>query len=178
MIEKTAKILITGANGFLGRHIVQELHQQGFNNLLTPSSKEVNLKNWHQTSNFFWFNRPEAVIHCAANVGGIGYNKKYPAQLISDNLHMGLNILEACISRQDYVSVRKVVMVGSVCAMPLDSPVPFKETDLWNGYPEPTNAAYGVAKRALITAGEAFRKQYGLNVINLILANLWARRKN
>lgn len=170
------RILVTGAKGFLGKHLVMELSSRGHEVLLT-SSVEYNLL-WKQRAEQMLFSKdPDCVVHLAAKVGGIGANRAAPAQFFHENLQMGLNMLEAVRLRNDALADRgrqvKLVQIGTVCGYPKHTPVPFKEMDLWNGYPEETNAPYGIAKRALIQAASFYREQYGMNVVSVVPTNLY-----
>ena len=141
------KIMVTGGNGFLGKHLCAKLHQLGHENIIVPDVSEYDLTNQNQTERLFEATRPDLVFHLAGSIGGIGANLAHPGKFFYDNMAMGLNVLE----QARRVGVSKVVIVGTVCAYPKYTPVPFKEESLWNGYPEETNAPYGIAKRALLT---------------------------
>jgi GDP-L-fucose synthase len=169
------KILVTGGAGFLGSYIVDKLvKKRGVKpeNIRIPRSKEVDLRKWENCVKAVA--GMDIVIHLAAKVGGIGFNEKYPATLFYDNALMGIQSMEA--ARQE--GVRKFVAVGTVCAYPKYTPVPFKEEDLWNGYPEETNAPYGIAKRFLLVQAQAYREQYGFDAIYLLPVNLYGPRDN
>ena len=169
------KILVTGGAGFLGSFLVENLVQKrgvAFKNIRVPRSKEVDLRKWENCVKAV--KGMDIVIHLAAKVGGIGFNKKYPASLFYDNAIMGIQLMEA--ARQE--GVKKFVAIGTVCAYPKYTPVPFKEEDLWNGYPEETNAPYGIAKKALLVQAQAYRKQYGFNAIFLLPVNMYGPRDN
>jgi len=169
------KVLITGAAGFLGRHVTNEFLSVGYgrypagpNEIFTPSSAQVDLLDFDSTHQYVRRNRIDSIVHLAAVCGGIGINAERPGDFIRDNLVMGINILEvARLSR-----LKKVVLLGTVCMYPKFTPVPFHENDLWNGYPEETNAPYGVAKKAVMEMGNAYRRQFGLNTITLIPVNM------
>lgn len=163
------KVLITGGNGFLGSHLVEYLKKQGLQekNLLTPSSKQYDLRKQSVAKKLT--KGIDIVIHLAANVGGIGYNREKPGELFYDNVMLGIHMIEE--SRKN--KVKKFVSIGTVCAYPKFTPVPFKEDDLWNGYPEETNAPYGIAKKMLLVQGQSYRQQYGFNVIYLLPVNLY-----
>ena len=163
------KILLTGGSGFLGSFVSEELVARGVkkDNIIIPRSRDLDLRRWESCLEAV--EGADIVIHLAAKVGGIGYNLKFPGELFYDNAIMGIQLMEA--ARQ--AGVEKFVAVGTVCAYPKFTPVPFKEENLWDGYPEETNAPYGVAKKALLVQAEAYRKQYGFNAIYLIPVNLY-----
>jgi GDP-L-fucose synthase len=163
------KILLTGGSGFLGSFVSEELIARGVkrDNIIIPRSRDLDLRRWESCVEAV--EGADIVIHLAAKVGGIGYNLKFPGELFYDNAVMGIQLMEA--ARQ--AGVEKFVAVGTVCAYPRLTPVPFKEENLWDGYPEETNAPYGVAKKALLVQAESYRKQYGFNAIYLIPVNLY-----
>jgi GDP-L-fucose synthase len=165
----TKRILITGGAGFLGSFIVEKLLERGVkrDNLVIPRSKDQDLRIWRNCISAV--KGVHIVIHLAARVGGIGFNMKYPGELFYDNAIMGIQLIEA--ARQ--AGVEKFVAVGTVCSYPKFTPVPFREEDLWNGYPEETNAPYGLAKKMLLVQAQSYRKQYGFKVIYLIPVNLY-----
>ena len=168
------RILITGGAGFLGSFIVEKLKEKGASeeNIRIPRSKDVDLRRWENCVKVI--KDIDIVIHLAAKVGGIGYNQKYPATLFYDNAIMGIHMMEA--ARQE--NVEKFVAVGTICAYPKFTPVPFKEEDLWNGYPEETNAPYGLAKKMMLVQSQAYRQQYDFNAIYLLPVNLYGPRDN
>jgi GDP-L-fucose synthase len=166
------KILVTGAAGFLGTQVVDILRKQGVVKLRTPSLKELDLREKENCKKAV--RGVDIVIHLAANVGGIGYNQKNPGQLFYDNAVMGIHLMEEA----RLAKVRKFVSVGTVCAYPKLTPVPFKEDSLWDGYPEETNAPYGLAKKMLLVQGQAYRAQYGFNCIYLLPVNLYGPGDN
>lgn len=162
-------VLVTGGSGFLGRHVVQALIAAGANpgHISTPRSKDCDLRSAENCKSAL--EGKDIAIHLAAHVGGIGLNQKKPGELFYDNLMMGVNL----IHQAHLTGVSKVVVVGTICAYPKFTPVPFKEEDLWNGYPEETNAPYGVAKKALLVQLDAYRQQYGLSGVYLLPVNLY-----
>jgi GDP-L-fucose synthase len=163
------RILLTGGSGFLGSGVARRLRQAGCVNLSTPRHAEFDLVDRAAVRDLYRRTRPELVIHLAARVGGIGANQERPAEFFHDNLAMGLNMIEE--GRR--AGVAKFVQVGTVCSYPNVTPTPFREDDLWDGYPEPTNAPYGIAKKALLAQLQAYRRQYGFNGIYLLPANLF-----
>jgi GDP-L-fucose synthase len=167
-------ILVTGGNGFLGKQVVNQLCQAGasIDRISTPRSRELDLCKWENCQQAV--KQQEIVIHLAAHVGGIGLNREKPAELFYDNLMMGTQLIHAAYQE----GVSKFVCVGTICAYPKFTPVPFKEDDLWNGYPEETNAPYGIAKKALLVQLEAYRQQYNFNGIYLLPVNLYGPEDN
>ena len=170
---KDKKVLITGGTGFLGKAVVNTLQSKGYTNLL-PIGRSVDLTCHKETLEYFAMKKPEVVIHLAATVGGIGANKENPGLFMYNNLVMGANTIEA--SRLNRVD--KFIMVGTVCAYPKFTPVPFKEEDIWNGYPEETNAPYGIAKKALMQLVQSYHEQYDFNGVNLIPVNMYGPHDN
>lgn len=168
------KIVITGGSGFLGRHVQRELVKKGVSpeTFSIPRSSQNDLRALEVAERAV--EGADLVLHLAASVGGIGFNQKYPGALFYDNTAMGLNVIEA--SRRK--SVKKLVMVGTICAYPAETPVPFREEDLWNGYPEVTNAPYGIAKKAMLVMLDAYRRQYGMNGVFLLPVNLYGPEDN
>jgi GDP-L-fucose synthase len=167
------RILVTGGRGFLGSHLVRRLRHEGHEPAV-PSRLECDLTDPRETEQLFEQTRPELVFHLAAEVGGIGANREHPGRYWHANLLMGANVLE--MSRR--AGVDKLVMVGTVCSYPKLTPVPFREEDLWNGYPEETNAPYGIAKKALLVGCQSYRAEFGLNSIFLLPANLYGPGDN
>jgi GDP-L-fucose synthase len=169
------KILVTGAAGFLGSFIVEKLmSERGVDPemIRAPTSKELDLKKWENCVKAV--KDVDIVIHLAAKVGGIGFNSKYPATLFYDNVLMGIQLMEAAKEE----GIEKFVALGTVCAYPKYTPVPFKEENLWNGYPEETNAPYGIAKKILLVQAKAYRDQHAFNAIYLLPVNLYGPRDN
>ncbi|HJV89803.1 MAG TPA: GDP-L-fucose synthase [Holophagaceae bacterium] len=162
------RIWVTGGHGFLGKHVVAELERRGATVLATRSS-ELDLMDPFAAERFLKQERPDGVAHLAARVGGIGANRMHPGSFFYANMAMGMHLIEACRT----VGVDKLMVLGTVCAYPKFCPVPFHEDDLWNGYPEETNAPYGVAKKALLVQMQAYRQEYGTRGIFLIPVNLY-----
>lgn len=163
------RVTVTGGAGFLGSYVVERLRGQGCREIFVPRSRDYNLVDGAGVRKLFDDTRPDLVIHLAAHVGGIGANRAYPGAFFYDNLMMGAQLMEEARRR----GLGKFVAVGTVCAYPKLTPVPFREEDLWNGYPEETNAPYGLAKKMLLVQAQAYRQQYGFNGIFLLPANLY-----
>jgi GDP-L-fucose synthase len=166
---QSRKVLVTGGHGFLGRAVCAALAESGARNVITPTSSEADLRRRDDTEALLGTHRPDLVIHLAARVGGIGANRARPADLYLDNLLMGTYILD--VGR--VLEVPKTVIIGTICSYPKLTPVPFSEDDLWSGYPEETNAPYGVAKLAQLVQMQANRDQYGQSAIYLMPTNLY-----
>ncbi len=166
------RILVTGAHGFLGSFVVAELRARGATNLLLPTHRELDLLERDTVRAYLAEHRPTVVVHLAAVVGGIGANRRHPGRFFYENLVMGVELIEAA----RLAGVKKVATVGTICAYPKFTPVPFREDDLWSGYPEETNAPYGIAKKALLVMGQAYRQEYGLDAIYLLPVNLYGPR--
>jgi GDP-L-fucose synthase len=168
------KILVTGGAGFLGTYVVQQLLGKGYNNVFVSRSKDYNLVEMEAVKRLYKDSNPEIVIHLAARVGGIGANQRNPGRFFYENLMMGVQLIE-----QGRLSdVEKFVALGTICAYPKFTEVPFKEGNLWNGYPEETNAPYGLAKKMLLVQSQAYRQQYGFNCIYLLPVNLYGPGDN
>jgi GDP-L-fucose synthase len=168
------RIVVTGGAGFLGSFVVAKLRERGVENVFVPRSKDYNLVNAADVRRLYEDARPELVIHLAAVCGGIGANLDSPGRFYYDNLMMGAQMMDEARLR----GVRKFLATGSICAYPKFTPVPFKEDDLWNGYPEETNAPYGLAKKMMLVQSQAYRQQYGFNSIFLLPVNLYGPRDN
>lgn len=168
------KVVVTGGAGFLGSFIVEWLERRSGVEVFVPRKKDYDLVEGENVRRLLDDTQPDLVIHLAAVVGGIGYNQKNPGRFFYDNLMMGTQLIEA--SRRH--GVRKFVALGTVCAYPKFTPAPFREDDLWNGYPEETNAPYGLAKKMMLVQAQSYREQYGFNAIFLLPANLYGPRDN
>lgn len=171
---KNKRILVTGGAGFLGKHLVSQLEKRGCRNIFIPRSKDYDLVRMECVKKVYKDARPDIVIHLAAKVGGIGANRDNPGKFFYDNLMMGAQLME--VGRK--VGIEKFVAVGTICSYPKFTPVPFKEENLWNGYPEETNAPYGLAKKMLLVQSQAYRQQYGFNSIFLLQVNLYGPKDN
>jgi GDP-L-fucose synthase len=167
-------VLVTGGGGFLGRHLVARLQQHGCTKLVIPRSRDFDLTHEHAIRRLLAEHRPGVILHLAAQVGGIGANRKNPGSFLYNNLIMGTQLIE--LSRK--TGVEKFLAIGTVCCYPKFTPVPFREDDLWNGYPEETNAPYGLAKKLLMVQLQAYRQQYGFNGVNLLVVNLYGPGDN
>ena len=172
-IEK-ARVLVTGGSGFLGQHLVRKISDCGCKDIIIPRKVRYDLTREEAVERLLKETEPEMVIHLAAVVGGIGANKGNPGRFTYENLMMGAMLME--YSRQ--AGVEKFVGVGTICAYPKFTPIPFREEDLWNGYPEETNAPYGLAKKMLLVQGQAYRQQYDFNSCCLFPVNLYGPRDN
>lgn len=168
------KVLITGGAGFLGSFVVEKLKARGVTGIGIPRSKDYDLVESDACKRLYKDAKPDIVIHLAAKVGGIGANRSNPGKFFYDNLMMGVQMMEE--GRRS--GIEKFVTIGTICAYPKFTPVPFKEEDLWNGYPEETNAPYGLAKKILLVQSQAYRQQYGFNAIYLLPVNLYGPRDN
>ncbi len=171
---KERKVCLTGGAGFLGSVVTAKLHQRGVKELFIPHIEQYDLVNPLDVERMLDDARPDVIIHLAAHVGGIGANRLHPAEFFYDNLMMGTQLMHQAWKR----GVEKYTAIGTVCAYPKFTPVPFKEDDLWNGYPEETNAPYGLAKKMQLVQAQAYRQQYGFNAIFLLPVNLYGPRDN
>lgn len=168
------KITVTGGAGFLGTQVVRKLRELGCQNIFVPRSKDYNLVDSEAVKRLYDESEPDIVIHVAGVVGGIGASRENPGRFFYDNLMMGAQMME----QGRLYGVKKFVAIGSICSYPKLTPVPFKEEDLWNGYPEETSAPYGLAKKMLLVQSQAYREQYGFNSICLLLVNLYGPGDN
>lgn len=168
------RVVVTGGAGFLGRYIVEGLQKRGCKNILVPNIEDYDLVDLGDIVRMYDDMRPDIVIHLAAVVGGIGANREHPGEFFYKNLMMGVQLIEQGRIR----NVEKFVAIGTVCAYPKFTPVPFKEDDLWNGYPEETNAPYGLAKKMLLVQSQSYRAEYGFNSIFLLPVNLYGPGDN
>lgn len=171
---KNKRITVTGGAGFLGKHLVAKLKERGCKHIFVPLIENYDLVQMPAVKKLYKDARPDIVIHLAAKVGGIGANRENPGKFFYDNLMMGVQLME--VGRQ--VGIEKFVALGTICAYPKFTPVPFKEENLWNGYPEETNAPYGLAKKMLLVQSQAYRQQYGFNSIFLLPVNLYGPGDN
>jgi GDP-L-fucose synthase len=168
------RVMVTGGAGFLGRAVVRRLEGAGATDIFVPRSRDYDLRTEAGINRALADARPQLIIHLAAVVGGIGANRKNPGRFFYENAIMGIQLIE----QARLAGVEKFVTIGTVCSYPKFTPVPFREDDLWNGYPEETNAPYGLAKKMLLVQGQAYREQYGFNVIHLIPVNLYGPGDN
>jgi GDP-L-fucose synthase len=171
---KNRRICVTGGAGFLGSYVTEKLRQRGCENILIPAIEEYDLVQLDEIKRMYDDMKPDVVIHLAAVVGGIGANREHPGEFFYKNLMMGVQLIEEGRIR----GIEKFVAIGTVCAYPKFTPVPFKEEDIWNGYPEETNAPYGLAKKMLLVQSQAYRAEYGFNSIFLLPVNLYGPRDN
>ena len=170
----TKRICITGGAGFLGTHLQAQLRKRGAKELFIPTYPEYDLVKSEDITRLYEDAQPDIVIHLAAKVGGIGANREKPGEFFYDNLMMGVQLLHQAWQR----GIEKFVAIGTICAYPKYTPIPFKEEDLWNGYPEETNAPYGLAKKMLLVQSQGYRQQYGYNSIYLLPVNLYGPGDN
>jgi GDP-L-fucose synthase len=168
------KVLVTGGAGFLGRRVVAELRSRGYEDIIVPRSNVCDLTEQAAVRELIHGQKPDLVIHLAAVVGGIGANLDNPGKYFYDNMMMGVMLIEEC----RLAKVKKVVALGTICAYPKFAPIPFREEDLWGGYPEETNAPYGLAKKMLLVQSQAYRQQYGMNSVYLLPVNLYGPEDN
>src|SRR5229473_939360 len=173
-VSQDTRILVTGGAGFLGSFVIEELARAGFRNITAPRSSEYDLRQPRAIESLMRDARPQTIIHLAAVVGGIGANRENPGSFFYENLVMGVELMEQARLH----GVEKFVCAGTVCAYPKFTPVPFKEDDLWGGYPEETNAPYGLAKKMLLVQAQAYRQQYGFNAIYMLPVNLYGPGDN
>lgn len=171
---KDKRITITGGRGFLGTHLIRAFEERGYRHILVADLPEYNLIHPEGIRTLYDEQRPDIVIHLAAKVGGIGFNQENPGSLFYENIMMGIPLLHEGFLRK----VSKFVALGTICAYPKFAPVPFREEDLWNGYPEETNAPYGLAKKMMLVQSQSYRQQYGFNSIFLLPVNLYGPGDN
>ena len=171
---KHKRITITGGKGFLGKHLIRAFEKRGCCDLLVADLPEYNLLRPEDIQRLYDEQRPDVVVHLAAKVGGIGFNQEHPGSLFYENIMMGVQLLHEGYLRK----IDKFVALGTICAYPKFTPVPFKEDDLWNGYPEETNAPYGLAKKMMLVQAQSYRQQYGFNAIFLLPVNLYGPGDN
>jgi len=171
---RSKRITITGGKGFLGTHLINNLRAKGYQHLFIADIPEYNLVKPQDIKRMYHDSKPDIVIHLAARVGGIGFNQENPATLFYENLIMGTQLFHEGYLRK----IEKFVAIGTICAYPKFTPIPFKEEDLWNGYPEETNAPYGLAKKMMLVQSQAYRKQHGFNSIFLLPVNLYGPGDN
>ena len=169
------RITVTGGGGFLGKFVVNELRSRGATDVFVPRKQKYDLGHREEAAKLYEDAKPQILIHLAATVGGIGANRSNPGRFFYENMIMGVNVIDEA---KRYARLEKLVLVGTTCSYPKLTPTPFREADLWNGFPEETNAAYGVAKRALLVMAQGYRAQYDLNAIYLILAGLYGPGDN
>jgi GDP-L-fucose synthase len=173
-VLKNKHITVTGGKGFLGSHLLKKLKDSGCRHIKIADRPEYDLTDIADIRRMYEETKPRIVIHLAAKVGGIGFNQEKPAELFYDNLIMGTQLLHEAYLR----NIEKFVALGTICAYPKFTPVPFKEEDIWNGYPEETNAPYGLAKKMMLVQSQAYRRQYGFNSIFLLPVNLYGPGDN
>jgi len=171
---KNRRIVVTGGAGFLGGYVTEGLRKRGCKNILVPKIEDYDLVDINDIVRMYEDMKPDIVIHLAAVVGGIGANREHPAEFFYKNLMMGVQLIEQGRLR----NIEKFVAIGTICAYPKFTPVPFKEEDLWNGYPEETNAPYGLAKKMLLVQSQSYRAEYGFNSIFLLPVNLYGPGDN
>ena len=169
-----SRIIVTGGAGFLGSHVVREFERRGAKNIIVPEYPAVDLRERDSVRQLIESTRPDLIVHLAASVGGIGANRASPGTFFYDNMAMGLHILEEARRAR----TKKVVVAGTICAYPKFAPIPFREDDLWNGFPEETNAPYGIAKKALLVMAQSYRLEFGSNFVVLFPVNLYGPGDN
>ncbi|GAB6272766.1 MAG: GDP-L-fucose synthase [Smithella sp.] len=171
---KNKRITITGGKGFLGKHIIKAFQDRGYQKIAVADLPEYNLVDLKDVKKLYTETKPDIVVHLAAKVGGIGFNRENPGSLFYENIMMGVQLIH-----EGYLhNIDKFVALGTICAYPKFTPVPFKEDDIWNGYPEETNAPYGLAKKMMLVQSQAYRQQYGFNSIFLLPVNLYGPGDN
>jgi GDP-L-fucose synthase len=173
-LSKQSRVLVTGGSGFLGKQLLSVLSERGYQNVVAPRHAEYDLTRADQVAACMRDLRPDAIVHLAAVVGGIGANRARPGEFFYQNLIMGTELME----QARLAGVQKLVAIGTICAYPKFTPVPFREDDLWAGYPEETNAPYGLAKKMLLVQAQAYRQQYGFNGVYLLPTNLYGPGDN
>jgi GDP-L-fucose synthase len=173
-IQHNDKILITGAAGFLGSFVIERLNSQGYTNLVSLRKRDFDLTHEAEVERLYQTHKPDVILHLAAEVGGIGANRDNPGRFFFANMAMGMHLIEGARK----FGLKKFLQIGTICAYPNLTPVPFSEDNLWNGFPEITNAPYGIAKKALLVMCQAYRQQYGLNAVYLLPVNLFGPRDN
>jgi len=171
---KDKRITVTGGKGFLGGHLIAKLRDKGYQKIAVAGRPEYDFVNLGDIKRMYEATKPDVVIHLAATVGGIGFNQEHPASLFYDNIMMGVQLIHEGYLR----GIDKFVALGTICAYPKFTPVPFKEDDIWNGYPEETNAPYGLAKKMMLVQSQAYRNQYGFNSIFILPVNLFGPGDN
>jgi GDP-L-fucose synthase len=171
---KDKRITVTGGKGFLGGHLIKKLRDKGYQKIAVAGRPEYDFVNLGDIKRMYEDTKPDVVIHLAATVGGIGFNQEHPASLFYDNIMMGVQLIHEGYLRK----IDKFVALGTICAYPKLTPVPFKEDDIWNGYPEETNAPYGLAKKMMLVQSQAYRNQYGFNSIFILPVNLFGPGDN
>jgi GDP-L-fucose synthase len=174
MVNRDKKIIVTGGGGFLGKHVVYRLRCQGYSNVFVPRSCDYDLTQEQAIRRLLTEQRPQIVVHLAAVVGGIGANRLNPGTFFYKNLMMATQLMEHC----RLFGVEKFLAAGTICSYPKFTPVPFKESELWNGYPEETNAPYGLAKKMMLVQSQAYREQFGFNAVNVMIVNLYGPDDN
>lgn len=173
-VMKNKRITITGGKGFLGKHLINAFREQGYNKLSIADLPEYNLTCPQDIKHLYSEQKPDIVVHLAAKVGGIGFNRENPASLFYDNAMMGIQLIHEGYTNK----IEKFVALGTICAYPKYAPVPFREDGIWDGYPEETNAPYGLAKKMMLVQSQAYRQQYGFNSIFLLPVNLYGPGDN